>query len=99
MNTIKTSPYNPFDYLENDEEINEYLSTAFNDEDPHVFLIALGYLAKKRGMAEIARLTGVNRESLYKSLSGKGNPGFATIAKIAKALGLGLRWEAKAVHG
>jgi len=75
MNTIKTSPYNPFDYLENEEEINEYLSTAFNDEDPHVFLIALGYLAKKRGMAEIARLTGVNRESLYKSLSGKGNPG------------------------
>jgi len=44
MNTIKTSPYNPFDYLENEEEINEYLSTAFNDEDPHVFLIALGYL-------------------------------------------------------
>lgn len=61
MNTIKTSPYNPFDHLENDEEINEYLSTAFNDEDPHVFLIALGYLAKKRGMAEIARLSGVNR--------------------------------------
>jgi len=36
--------------IENDEEINEYLSAAFNDEDPHVFLIALGYLAKKRGM-------------------------------------------------
>ncbi len=50
MDTINTSPYNAFDYLENVEEINEYLSAAFNDEDPHVFLIAFGYLAKKRGM-------------------------------------------------
>ncbi|MGW8159361.1 MAG: helix-turn-helix domain-containing transcriptional regulator [Desulfoprunum sp.] len=50
MVKVKTSPYNPFDYLESEEEINEYLSAAFNDEDPHVFLIALGYLAKKRGM-------------------------------------------------
>ncbi|MFV0436914.1 MAG: addiction module antidote protein [Desulfopila sp.] len=87
MEPVTISPYNPFDYLESDEEINAYLSEAFNDDDPHVFLIALGYLARKKGMSEIARTAGVNRESLYRSLSGKGNPGFATVAKIAKALG------------
>ncbi|MDZ7667006.1 MAG: hypothetical protein U5K27_17055 [Desulfotignum sp.] len=43
-----TSPYNPFDYLEMEEEINEYLTDAFMDDDPQVFLIALGHLARKQ---------------------------------------------------
>jgi probable addiction module antidote protein len=43
----KTTPYNPFDYLETREEINEYLNNAFMDDDPRIFVIALGYLAKK----------------------------------------------------
>lgn len=84
---VKTSPYNPFDYLETKEEINEYLNIAFMDDDPQVFLIALGYLAKKKGMVEVAKETGLNRESLYKSLSGHGNPKFFTISKVTKALG------------
>ena len=82
-----TSPYNPLDYLETKEEINEYLNNAFMDDDPQVFLIALGYLAKKKGMSKVARETGLNRESLYKSLSGAGNPKFTTISKVSKALG------------
>ncbi len=82
-----TSPYNPLDYLETKEEINEYLNNAFMDDDPQVFLIALGHLAKKKGMSKIARETGLNRESLYKSLSGAGNPKFTTISKVSKALG------------
>ncbi len=84
---VKISPYNPLDYLETKEEINEYLNNAFKDDDPQVFLIALGHLAKKKGMMEVARETGLNRESLYKSLSGDGNPKFSTISKITKALG------------
>lgn len=84
---VKTTPYNPFDYLETKEEINEYLNNAYMDDDPQVFLIALGHLAKKRGMMEIAKKTGLNRESLYKSLSGTGNPKFSTISKVTKALG------------
>ena len=83
----KTTPYNPFDYLETREEINEYLNNAFMDDDPRIFVIALGYLAKKKGMAKVAKETGLNRESLYKSLSCDGNPAFATIKKITKALG------------
>ena len=70
----ETTLWNPFDYLKTPEEINEYLADAFLDEDPKIFVVALGYLARKKGMTELARLTGVNRESLYKSLSGNGNP-------------------------
>ena len=90
MNVMKTetSPYNPFDYLESPEEIDAYLATAFLDEDPRVFLVALGFLARKRGMGEVAKLAGVNRESLYKSLSGEGNPGYATIARVIRALNI-----------
>lgn len=85
--TTGTSTYNPFDYLETREEINQYLNEAFTDDDPQIFLIALGHLAKKQGMSKIAKQTGVNRESLYRSLSGRGNPNFATISKVTKALG------------
>ncbi|MCI5129698.1 MAG: transcriptional regulator, partial [Candidatus Electrothrix sp. AUS3] len=53
--TLATKPYNPFDYLETKEEINEYLNNAYMDDDPRVFLVALGYLARKQGMSEVAR--------------------------------------------
>jgi len=84
----ETTPYNPFDYLENQTEIDAYLAEAFENEDPQVFLVALGFLARKKGMAEVAKLSGVNRESLYRSLSGDGNPAYVTVAKVAKALGV-----------
>jgi probable addiction module antidote protein len=83
----KTSKHNPFDYLETHEEISQYLNNAYMDDDPKMFIIALGYLAKKRGMTELAAKTGMNRASLYKALSGKGNPHFETISKVSKALG------------
>lgn len=81
-----TTNWNPFDYLEGQEEINQYIADVFLDDDPRVFLVALGFLARKKGMSEVAKLAGVNRESLYKSLSGEGNPGYATIAKVIRAL-------------
>ncbi len=85
--TLKTKPYNPFDYLKTREEINEYLNDAFQDEDPRLFIVALGYLAKKQGMTKVAKKAGLNRESLYKALSENGNPKFTTISKVSKALG------------
>ncbi|CAG36785.1 addiction module antidote protein [Desulfotalea psychrophila] len=83
----KTASYNPFDYLTTEEEIRTYLDNASRDEDPRIFVIALGYLAKKRGMKATAKKVGVSRESLYKSLSGKGNPKYDTIRKVTQALG------------
>jgi probable addiction module antidote protein len=58
----KTSPYNPFDYLEIKEEINQYLNNAFMEDDPRIFFIPLGTLAKKRGMAQVERKAELNRE-------------------------------------
>ena len=85
--TLKTTPYNPFDYLETKEEINEYLNDSFQDDDPRLFIVALGYLAKKKGMTRLAKETGLNRESLYRALSEKGRPQFVTISKVTRALG------------
>lgn len=84
---IEIKPYNPFDYLETKEEIDEYLNNAYLDEDPRVFLVALGSLAKKQGMAEVAKKAGLNCESLYKALAGEGNPRFSTVSRVIKALG------------
>ncbi|MGB5684507.1 MAG: addiction module antidote protein [Candidatus Electrothrix sp.] len=85
--TITTKSYNPFDYLETREEVNEYLNNAYMDDDPRLFLIALGYLAKKQGMSKVAKKAGLNRESLYKALAGEGNPRFSTVSRVVKALG------------
>jgi len=87
---MKTTSYNPFDYLESPEEIGEYLDAAFADEDPRVFVVALGYLARKQGMSQVARASAVPRESLYKTLSCERNPCFDTVMKVAHALGLEL---------
>jgi probable addiction module antidote protein len=84
---IEIKDYNPFDYLETKEEVSEYLNNAYLDDDPRVFLVALGYLAKKQGMSEVAKKAGLNRESLYKALAGDGNPRFSTVSKVIKALG------------
>ncbi|MCW5206934.1 putative addiction module antidote protein [Desulfobulbus sp. F5] len=84
---IEIKSYNPFDYLETKDEINDYMNNAYMDGDPRVFLVALGYLAKKQGMAEVAKKAGLNRESLYKALAGEGNPRFSTVNKVIKALG------------
>jgi len=54
---------------------------------------ALGNIARARGMTQLARDTGLAREGLYKALSADGNPSFATILKVTKALGLKLRGE------
>ncbi|EPL05492.1 addiction module antidote protein [Pseudomonas sp. CF161] len=83
----------PFDMatlLDSDEAISEYLSQVLADGDTDELLRALGHVARARGMTQIARDTGLGRESLYKALGSQGNPEFATIIKVMKALGLKL---------
>ncbi|WP_028298984.1 addiction module antidote protein [Oceanospirillum beijerinckii] len=82
----EAKPFNPFDYFETQEEINAYLVECFRDEDPSLFVNALGHLAKHHGMAEVAKATGLNRESLYKAFSGKVQPKWDTVARVMRAL-------------
>lgn len=82
----ETSSYNPVNFFQNDSEIAVYLTDAFMDDDPDSFIIALGHVAKAKGIAKLATDTGLNRESLYKALSGKTHPRFDTVQRIIKAL-------------
>ena len=87
----KTRPFNPVEFLESDEEIAQYLNDAYDDENPEVFVIALGNVVKARGVAEVARQAGLNRESLYKIFSGKAKPQWGTIHALMHALGFQLK--------
>ena len=87
--TIKTNPYNPLDFFQSDEEIASYLNEAYADDDPKMFLLALGFVAK--GMGYVAGQTGLNRESLYKALSGKTQPRWDTVQRVMKALHINIQ--------
>ena len=89
----KSRPFDPAKYLVSDEAIAEYISEALLTADVDAIARAIGAAAKARGMSEIARQTGLSRESLYKALSGEGRPQFETIALVLQALGLQLRVE------
>jgi len=82
------APFDPADYLDNDEVIAEYLSAAVEDPDPNVFLAALGDAAKARGMAQIAKDAGLGRESLYKALTTGAHPRYETVNAVLRALGV-----------
>ena len=82
----KTKPFNPFDYMETQEEIEAYLRECFEDDDPQVFVNALGHLARHYGVAEVARAAGLSRESLYKAFSGKSRPKWDTVRRLMKAM-------------
>lgn len=78
----------------------EYLRAALEESDePKVLLIALRHIAKAQGMPEVAKRANIERESLYRALSLKGNPRFSTIVGIVKALGLSLTVEASEDRG
>ena len=83
--------YAPFDlsrHLDDDDVIVEYLAAAAEDANPDVFIAALGDVAKARGMAQIARDSGLGRESLYKALSSGAHPRYETISAVMRALGV-----------
>jgi probable addiction module antidote protein len=87
----RKTTYKAFDaaeYLDNGAVIAEYLSAAAEDSNPDVFIAALGDVAKARGMAQIARESGLGRESLYKALSAGAHPRFETISSVLRALGV-----------
>lgn len=90
MGTTTTRPWDVTESLDSDERIQAYLEAALEEGDAALIAAALGDIARARGMTEIARQTGLGRESLYKALSPEGNPEFSTILKVVRALGLKL---------
>lgn len=87
---IKLQDYDVAEHLRTAEEMAAYLdaSIAECDGDASFVAKALGDIARAKGMAALARDTGLGRESLYKALSAEGNPQLSTVLKVAKALGL-----------
>jgi probable addiction module antidote protein len=85
---IETRLWDPAEHFETDEDMAAYLDAALEDGDPALVVAALGDIARAKGMAQIAREAGLGRESLYKALSTTGNPEFATVLKVVRALGL-----------
>lgn len=93
MKKTKTRRYDTAEQLDSPHEIAAYIEAALEDGDARVIAHALGTVARARGMSEIARKTGLGRESLYKALSPDGNPTLATVLKVVRALGVRLNAE------
>lgn len=84
---LKTTPFDPAEYLDDEQTVAAYLNEVLAEGDPSAVVSALGTVARARGMANLARSTGLGRESLYKALSSDGNPSFRTVFSVAAALG------------
>ncbi len=92
MNNVKTTPYDVAEHIRTPEDAAAYLEACLEEADADSSFIAkaLGDIARAKGMSQVAKDTGLSRESLYKALSGERNPGFDTVLKVMKALGLKL---------
>ena len=91
---MKASSYKGSDYLKTQKDVVAHLNAALEDGEPAVLLEALRNVALARGgMAALARSAGVSRESLYRTLSRRGNPKIETILELLRALGLRLTVE------
>ena len=84
----KLVPFDAARYLDSDEAIAEYMTAVLETNDPDLLLMALGDVARAKGMAQVARDAGLGRESLYKALTPGSKPRFETILKVARALGV-----------
>lgn len=79
------------DYLQNEEDITEYLTQVLANGDTNELLRAIGYIAKARGMSQLAQDSGLGRESLYKALREGSKPQFDTVFKVLRALNINLK--------
>lgn len=93
---VKTTSCDVAEHLRTPEEMAAYLDAWLEDAPDDVSGIAraLGDLARAKGMSQVAKDAGLSRESLYRALSADGNPSFATVLKVARALGVRLHAEA-----
>ena len=96
MNSLTT--FDIAEYLDNKEVIAEYLTQVMQDGDTNELLEAIGYIAKAKGMSQIAKDTGLGRESLYKSFAPNSNPRFETVTKVLTSLGVKLQATAQSLN-
>ena len=87
---IVLSDFDAADYLDNDELMAEYLTATLEDDNPDVFLSAIGDVARAKGMTSIAHTSGLGRESLYKALAPGAKPRYDTVLKVLRCLGMKL---------
>ena len=90
-----TRVWDAAEHLKTEEDMAAYLEAALEEGDSALIAAALGDIARAKGMSQVARDTGLGRESLYKALSSTGNPELATIIKVVRALGLRLHATAQ----
>ena len=87
---MKLKKFDVVDFLDSDETLIEYLNASLLENDPAFFTKALGDVARAKGMTSISEATGLGRQSLYKALSGSGNPRIDTLFKILDTLNVRL---------
>jgi probable addiction module antidote protein len=87
--TVQTTSWDSSEYLKTEEDIAAYMAAVMEEggDDPAFIVHALGIVARARNMSQLARDTGLTREGLYKALSSEGNPSFATVLKVSRAMG------------
>ena len=90
MTTLKLRKWDSAEHLKTNQDMAAYLEACLEEagDDAAFIAKALGNIARAKGMTQLSMVTGLGRESLYKALSGEGNPSFATILKVTHALGL-----------
>jgi probable addiction module antidote protein len=87
------TPFDAADYLDNEVTIAAYLTAALEDPEPDAFLVAVKTVARARGMTQLAKDSGLGRESLYKALAPGAKPRYETVMKVVRALGVNLHAE------
>jgi probable addiction module antidote protein len=90
INVADLPEFDMAEHLDSDQAIAEYLTIVMEENDPSELIAALGTIARARGMAEVARTSGLTREALYKALRPNSQPRFDTIARVCTALGVKL---------
>ena len=83
---MRLKKFDVVDFLDSDEALVEYLNVALETNDPKYFTKALGNVARAKGMSSISEDTGLGRQSLYRALSGEGNPRIDTLFKVLESL-------------
>ena len=87
----KLLPFDAARYLNDDAAIAEYMTAVLETDDTDLLLLALSDIARAKGMAQVAKDSGLGRESLYKALAPGAKPRFDTILRVTKALGVRLQ--------